>query len=122
MNSMAEYINGPEMTASFREVIDKLKTGQLLSEEQHTSITSTLESNEKWINDNYQDIFDFFERIDATTTQEPTTPRSTPASTPISTPISTSTQRATTPSPGSGNSVFVSITLIFLCVLIHLMK
>ena len=67
MSSMAGYINGNEMTALFREVVEKLKAIELLTEENHQSISRIVESNEKWIDDNYDDIVNYFEVFESTT-------------------------------------------------------
>ncbi|KAL7036928.1 hypothetical protein ACKWTF_009000 [Chironomus riparius] len=107
MNVMSGYINGEVKTATFRGIVEKLKSSQLLSEEHDTTIKSTLDSNEKWNKANYYDIALFFELIEPTT-QAPTTATTVP------------TEPST--KPNSGNSVFISISLIALCAVMNLMK
>ncbi|XP_070496047.1 aminopeptidase N-like [Chironomus tepperi] len=97
MSSMAGYINGEEMTAKFRETVEKLKAGQHLSDANHLAISKTLETSEKWFTTNYKDISDYF-GLDDTTTGVPST------------------------TPDSGTSVLISFSLICLCTLMSLIR
>ncbi|XP_070491590.1 aminopeptidase N-like [Chironomus tepperi] len=99
---MAERVKEAPMVAKFKNLLEKLSTTDMINSDSKESYLKEIEDNQEWLKNNYYDILMYFGL------EAPTIP-------PTTTTIAPTT-------PGSGNSIFLSIGLVFVCLIINLLK
>ncbi|CAG9805374.1 unnamed protein product [Chironomus riparius] len=101
LSLIAERVKDDAMVTKFKNLIDKLSTTNVIDTDNKDVYLKAVEENQEWLKANYYDILDFLG---------------------LEVPATTTTTEAPPTTPGSGNSMVLSLSLVFVCTVINFLK
>ena len=60
VRKLVSYINGEPQTSKFKNILNNLLNDNLINNQKYQMIVNLLESNNKWIDNNYGDVLRWF--------------------------------------------------------------